>query len=242
MKLVNSASTKTTPLESKSVTIVIPCMNKAGDLEKLLAHIEQTFTSMGFTLPVLLIDDGSTDDTPAIMRQLRQAYTFLKFTRHSQSLGLTGSWETALSQTTTDWILWEPASLEFDLRTDIPALLKNCISGVDAITGWRQEQDSNKSVASTVDNKACRIAFGLNIHDMNGPKLVRRELLINLPVNLITHRYLLAVLAAQGHNVVETRTSWYPQCSSRGTGQSYRESIPERESAFSPLLLISPVY
>lgn len=222
MKLIESSTVKTStssvraPLDSKLVTVVIPCMNEEGNLEKLFEYIDQTFTAMGSTLPVLLIDDGSTDNTRSILCQLCQQYSFLKVVHHSKNRGVAEVWKTAVAEASTDWILWGQADLESDPRTDIPALLENCIPGVDAIAGWRQKRGDGKNMASSIANKACRIAFGLKIHDMNWTKLVRRELLTELPITLITHRYLLAVLAGQGHTVTETPTPWYP----RFSGQS----------------------
>ena len=67
--------------------------------------------------------------------------------------------------------------------------------------------------ASTMANQSCRWVFGLEIHDMNWIKLVRRGALMHLPVERITHRFLLAVLAGQGHRVIEVTTPWHPRFS-----------------------------
>ena len=201
------------PLKNRSVTIVIPCMNEEGNLERLFDYIDITFQRMGFTLPVVVVDDGSTDNTPEILSQLRQKYAFLSVIRHHQNRGVAEVWNTALAYVKTDWILWGQADLESDPQTDIPALLEACGPGIDAIAGWRQGRGDGKTAASSIANRACRWVFGLQIHDMNWIKLVRRDILTKLPVTLITHRYLLAVLAGQGYNVVETPTPWHPRFS-----------------------------
>lgn len=201
------------PLSRGSVTLVIPCMNEEGNLDRLFAYINETFQTMGRTLPVVLIDDGSTDRTPEILRELRQVYSFLTVIRHHKNRGVAEVWNTALAHVKTDWIMWGQADLESDPRTDIPALLEAWKPGVDAIAGWRQGRGDGKLGASALANRACRWAFGLNIHDMNWTKLVRRDLLAKLPVALVTHRYLLAVLAGQGYNVTEVATPWHPRFS-----------------------------
>lgn len=201
------------PLRQGNVTLVIPCMNEEGNLERLFDYINQTFQEMGKTLPVVLIDDGSTDRTPEILREMRQTYSFLTVIRHRKNRGVAEVWNTALAHVKTEWIMWGQADLESDPRTDIPTLLEAWQPGVDAIAGWRQGRGDGKLGASTLANKACRLAFGLKIHDMNWTKLVRRDLLAKLPVALITHRYLLAVLAGQGFNVTEVATPWHPRFS-----------------------------
>lgn len=198
-------------LFTRSVTVVIPCLNEEGNIEKLLLDLEETFESIGFYLPVLVVDDGSTDNSYQILKQMSEKKGYLAVIRHPQRLGVTGVWKTALEYVQTDWIFWGQADLESDPRTDIPMLLEACVPGVDAVAGWRQKRGDGKILASKLANTTCRLLFGLKIHDMNWIKLVRRDLLANLPVETITHRYLLAVLAAQGYNVTEVATPWHPR-------------------------------
>ena len=203
------------PSESHSVTVVIPALNEEGNLEQLLAALEDTFQHLGYMLPVLLIDDGSTDNSPQILARLSEQYFFLNVIRHPQRRGVTGVWKTALAHVTTDWIFWGQADLESDFRTDLPLLLNACVSGVDAVAGWRQQRGDGKIIASSLANSTCRLAFGLKIHDMNWIKLVRRDALANLPLNIITHRYLLAVMAGLGYCVTEVPSPWHPRFSGK---------------------------
>ncbi|KYC43991.1 family 2 glycosyl transferase [Scytonema hofmannii PCC 7110] len=203
------------PIESRSIAVVIPALNEEGNLEKLLLYLEETFLNLGFTLPVVIIDDGSTDSSPEILACLSTQYKFLKVIRHPQRRGVTGVWKTALTHVKTDWIFWGQADLESDPRTDIPLLLQACVPGVDAVAGWRQKRGDGKIFASKFANFTCRLFFGLKIHDMNWIKLVRRDLLSSLPVEKITHRYLLAILAAQRYNITEVPTPWHARYSGK---------------------------
>ena len=201
------------PLESRSVTIVIPALNEEGNLERLFHLIEQAFLRLGFTLPVVLIDDGSTDESPKILVQLQQKYNFLTVITHPQRLGVTGVWKTAIANTSSDWILWGQADLESNPELDIPLLLEACTTGVRGVAGWRQNRGDGKNLASNVANTTCRLLFGLKIHDMNWIKLVPRELVAALPMDVVTHRYLLAVLSGLGYNITEVPTPWFPRYS-----------------------------
>jgi len=214
--LVSSTCNFLTPAQSHSITVVVPALNEEGNLEVLLRSLETTFEVQGFTLPVLLIDDGSTDDSPQILARLCKQHSFLQVIRHPQRRGVAGVWKTAIAHVKTDWICWSQADLESDPITDIPLLIEACGHGIAGVAGWRQKRGDGKVLASTFANTACRLAFGLQIHDMNWIKLVRRDLLTDLPVELITHRYLLAVLAADGHRIIEVPTPWHP----RHSGQS----------------------
>jgi len=201
------------PLVSRSITVVIPCLNEEGNLEKLFLDLELTFNNLGFTLPVLLVDDGSVDSTPEILASLQKKYSFLKVIRHPQRRGVAAVWSTAIANTSTDWIFWGQADLESDFKTDLPLLLEACFADVDGVAGWRQERGDKKLATSQFANGSCRLAFGMKIHDMNWIKLVRRDLLTPLPIEKITHRFLLAVLAGQGHKITEVATPWHERFS-----------------------------
>ncbi|MBN3940607.1 MAG: glycosyltransferase family 2 protein [Nostoc sp.] len=203
------------PAESRSVTVVIPAHNEEGNLQPLLLSVEKAFKNIGFTLPVLIIDDGSTDSSQEILAKLIRQYTFLQVIRHPQIRGVTEVWKTAIANVKTDWICWSQADLESDPATDIPLLLNACKPGIDGVAGWRQQRGDGKILASKFANTACKLAFGLKIHDMNWIKLVRRDLLVDLQVEVTTHRYLLAILAAKGHRITEVPTPWYPRFSGK---------------------------
>ena len=199
------------PLKSKSITVVIPAFNEEPNLVLLLSALQRTFEQLGFTLSVLLVDDGSTDNSIVILSQLQQQYPFLQVISHPVRKGVTAVWTTALQHIKTDWILWEQADLESNPEIDIPQLLYGYQPGVDAVAGWRQGRQDGKVVSSALANFACRLAFGLTIHDMNWIKLVRRDIVANLPLDIVTHRYLLAVLAKKGYKIIEVPTPWHPR-------------------------------
>ncbi|NET56891.1 MAG: glycosyltransferase family 2 protein [Symploca sp. SIO2E6] len=201
------------PIISGSVTIVIPVLNEAGNLPRLLSLLEETFLHLGYELPVLVINDGSTDETPQILGDLQQQYLFLKVVHHERCQGVTQVWKTALTQVQTDWLFWGQGDLESDPRVDVPTLLNAATMGVDAIAGWRQNREDGKICSSQLANRVCQLAFGMTIHDMNWVKLIRRDALVDLPLELVTHRYLLAVLSAMGYRVIEVPTPWYPRFS-----------------------------
>lgn len=201
------------PLESRSVTIVIPALNEEGNLERLFHLIEKAFSHLGFTLPVVLIDDGSTDQSPKILVQLQQKCDFLTVITHPQRLGVTGVWKTAIANTSSDWILWGQADLESNPELDIPLLLGACTKEVHGVAGWRQNRGDGKTLASNLANTTCRLLFGSKIHDMNWIKIVPRELVAALPMDIVTHRYLLAVLSGLGYHITEVPTPWFPRYS-----------------------------
>jgi glycosyltransferase involved in cell wall biosynthesis len=198
-------------LANRSVTIVIPVHNEEGNLELLFQKLHQTFEYLGCTLPVLVIDDGSVDRSIEILEDLSNKYSFFQLVCHPARRGVAQVLKTALINVATDWILWEQADLESDPLTDIPLLLEACHEGVDCVAGWRQNRGDGKTLASRLANWSCQKVFNLHIHDMNWIKLVRRDIMAAVPLEIVTHRYALAVLSGWGFNVTEVPTPWHPR-------------------------------
>lgn len=211
MSLSTSPLSLSPPLKTRSITIVVAALNEAHNLRSFLHDIDSTFDRLGFTLPVLLVNDGSTDDSREILHQLQQKFSFLTVIHHPRRSGLAGVLKTALKHTQSDWLYLTAADLESDIRDDLPLLLRACGPGVDAVAGWRQGRKDGKSIASSIANFFCRLAFGLTVHDMNWVKLIRRDLLTLLPLDRVTHRFILPVLAGWGCRVIEVPTIWYPR-------------------------------
>jgi|GEM_PF-5562799 len=220
---------------SNSVTVVIPVFNEEGNLDPLFLLLEQTFEDLGFVLPVLVVDDGSRDCSASILAEMTQKYSFLEVVTHPQNKGVTAVWQTALAHTKTEWIFWGQADLESDPSKDIPLLLKACSPQVDAVAGWRQNRGDGKVFASSFANTACKVVFGQKIHDMNWIKLVRRSLVAELPLNVVSHRYILPVLKGKGYNVIEVPTPWNPRYS--GKSKFGKKRFIDSALTFSKLLL-----
>ena len=195
------------------VTVVIPMFNEEGNLKRLFDLLEETFAYLGFRLPVLVVDDGSSDKSAAILAELCKKYPYLKVVTHKTNRGVAAVWQTAVDNVQTKWIFWGQADLESDPRSDIPLLLAACNSNVDAIAGWRQGRGDGKVRASSMANRVCSLVFGQTIHDMNWIKLVKRHLVAELPLDIVSHRYILPVLKGKGYNVIEVPTPWHPRYS-----------------------------
>ena len=205
------ASTNLLPINSRSVTIVVAALNEGKNLPSFLIAIEKAFHTLEFVLPVLLINDGSTDNTRELLDSWTEKYPFLQVVHHSRKRGLTEVLKTSLQYTDSDWLYFTAADLESDIAVDLPLLLLNCTEGVDVIAGWRQRRGDGKDWSSWIANLACRVFFGLKIHDMNWIKLVRRNLLLLFPLEKATHRYMLATISALGYKILEIPTAWHPR-------------------------------
>ncbi|MCX6028209.1 MAG: glycosyltransferase family 2 protein [Chloroflexi bacterium] len=195
------------------VSVLVPARNEAENVPELAARVGRAFTALGLTDgagELVLINDGSTDDTGAIAEGLCATYPFLRVLHHRRNLGLTAALRTGFAAVRGDFILFLPADLESDPETDIPLLLGKLDEGYDVVAGWRQGRKEGKVFASGIYNSVSRWLFGVTAHDMNWIKGFRREVIETLPpLRSDWHRFLLHIAAHQGYRIGEVATPWH---------------------------------
>ena len=198
-----------------SLTIVVAVLNERDNLTSFCHSIDRLFSDYGMTCEVVVVNDGSSDGSRPLLEELSHQFSFLKILDHAYPKGLTHVLKTATQNIESDWIYLTAADLESDIYTDLPHLISAHIPGDTAIAGWRQDRGDHKKFASAIANGFCRIGFGLNIHDMNWVKLVRTEAICTLPLELVTHRYILAVLSGLGGHIREVPVQWHARQAGR---------------------------
>ncbi|MCP4570230.1 MAG: glycosyltransferase family 2 protein, partial [FCB group bacterium] len=91
------------------VSIIIPAYNEEGNVEELCRQLEEMKSSSDFSFEVVLIDDGSTDGTPGILRSLCSRYEFLQVFTHGYNRGLTEALQTGFSNARGEIFVFYPA-------------------------------------------------------------------------------------------------------------------------------------
>ncbi|MBC7652661.1 MAG: glycosyltransferase family 2 protein, partial [Deinococcales bacterium] len=200
------------------VSIVIPLLNEDESLPELCAWIERVMTIHLLSYEVILIDDGSTDDSWQVIQSIgakNNAFKGIKFQRnYGKSAGLNEGFKAALG----DVIVTMDADMQ-DSPEEIPELRRMIIEDkYDIVSGWKQKRFDNtftKNIPSKLFNAAARRSSGIILHDFNcGLKAYRKKVVKNIEVFGEMHRYI-PVLAKWagfrkiGEKVVEHRARKY---------------------------------
>ena len=193
------------------ISVLIPAHNEAGNLTPLLEKIARTFSANRIDGEVVLVDDGSTDSSPAEADALAAQYPFLHVIHHRRNRGLTEALKSGFRTVRGDPILFLPSDLESDPEEDIPKLLAKMGEGYDVVAGWRQGRRDAKIVASSVYNLVSRRLYGVDAHDMNWIKAFTREVMADLHLRSDWHRFILMIAAAQGYRIGEVKVNFYPR-------------------------------
>jgi glycosyltransferase involved in cell wall biosynthesis len=196
------------PNEAPAVSVVIAALNEAESLPELIERIEAVFQS-GFDGPrsfeVIVVDDGSSDGSRALLRGLAVGRPHLRpiFLRRNvgKSMALTSGFQKARGA----YVVTLDADLQ-DNPEDIPALIEVLERGDDVIAGRREKrQDTwSRKLGSWVFNRTVRSMTGLDIQDLNcGFKAYRLEVVKSIAVYGQFHRYIPLLAYFAGFTVAE---------------------------------------
>lgn len=196
--------------QKKQLSIVGPAMNEAGNLKEYVERCMLAFNSLNVEGEIIIVDDGSTDDTPAVLQSLVDANpTTLIGVKHRKNLGLTPAFQTAFHHSSGKIIIWIPTDLESHPDEDIPLLYNELMKGADVVAGYRKDRGDGKSFASGIYNLFTRWLFGIRLRDMNWIKGFNRDCLSSLYLRSDWHRFMLVMLHSAGFKIQEVETQWY---------------------------------
>lgn len=200
------------------VSIVIPLLNEEESLPELCAWIEKVVTQERLKYEVILIDDGSTDNSWKVIRELSEQNPNIKGIKFQRNYGKSAALNEGFKASLGDYIITMDADMQ-DSPDEIPELLKTLALGqYDLVSGWKKVRYDNtftKNIPSKLFNAAARKMSGIQLNDFNcGLKVYRSNVVKSIEVYGEMHRYV-PVLAKWagfrkiGEKVVEHRPRKY---------------------------------
>jgi glycosyltransferase involved in cell wall biosynthesis len=197
------------------VSLVVPAHNEASTVPAFVEKTAKAFADLGRAWELVYVDDGSTDGTGAAVEAVAAREPRVRLVRQRRRLGLTEALNRGFREARGDTIVFLPADLESDPEVDVPLLLGKLDQGYDVVSGWRQGRRDGKRMASRVANTACRLLFGLEVHDLNWIKAFRREVTDGLALRSQWHRYILVMAHNEGFRIGEVKVPYQPRASGR---------------------------
>ena len=198
------------------VSVLVPAKDEAENLPLFMEQARAAFAVSPHTYEVIVIDDGSIDDTWNILQRLAAQYPFLRPVRHGARRGIADALRTGYLHSRGDVLVFYPADLQYKPE-DIPRLVAPILEGKsDIVTGYKEGRKYEKAFVSNIYNGLSRSLFKVNVRDLNSVKAYRREVMDNLPNRPDWHRYMVVMAAAEGFSVSEVSVPLHP----RNAGQS----------------------
>jgi glycosyltransferase involved in cell wall biosynthesis len=204
-------------LQPMKLSVIIPVYNEAATLEKIIRQVRAT----GLVDEIIVVDDGSLDNSPAILRQLQdQAQPALVILGHAQNRGKGAAIRTGLAEVSGDLVLVQDADLEYN-PADYPALLAPFANpAVEVVYGSRNLQRNPRSsfafywggrLLSWITNWL----YGSKITDeATGYKVIKTNLLRSIDLETDGFEFcpeLTAKLLKRGVSIQEVPISYNPR-------------------------------
>lgn len=200
------------------ISIVIPLYNEEESLPELVAWIERICVEHKFSHEVIMIDDGSTDTSWDVIKNLSAQYNTVKGIKFQRNYGKSPALYMGFKAAKGNVVITMDADLQ-DSPDEIPELYRMIVrDDFDLVSGWKKVRYDNaitKNLPSKLYNAVNRWLSGIKLHDMNcGLKAYKRKVVKSIEVYGEMHRFI-PVLAKHagfrkiGEKVVQHRPRKY---------------------------------
>jgi glycosyltransferase involved in cell wall biosynthesis len=194
------------------VSIILPVFNEAENLKELLPALFRSLEGLDLSYEVIVVDDGSTDQTGEIVRQLARPQ--LRLIQLRRNTGQTAALMAGIRFSRGDILISMDGDLQND-PADIPQLLAKLDQGYDLVSGWRQKrQDAalRRNFPSRLANRLISAVSGISLHDYGCTlKAYRRQALQGVQLYGEMHRFIPIYAYWNGARVTEIPVRHHPR-------------------------------
>lgn len=189
---------------SKDLSIVISLFNEEESLTELVEWIEKVMSKEGYRYEIIMVDDGSTDQSWNIVRCLSEKNPAIRGISFRRNYGKSAALFHGFKAAEGKVVITMDADLQ-DSPEEIPELYRMVTEeGHDIVSGWKKQRFDNKltkNLPSKLYNATARKITGIKLHDMNcGLKAYKNEVIKNIEVYGEMHRYIPYLAKNAGFN------------------------------------------
>jgi glycosyltransferase involved in cell wall biosynthesis len=210
------------------LSLVAPVYNEAGNVARLAEEVERALADYPSDWELILVDDGSTDATPAELARAAASNPAIRTLRLRRNFGQTAAISAGIDAARGDVIVTIDADLQND-PADIPKLLAKMAEGYDVVSGWRAHRKDaflSRTLPSRIANWIISRNTGLRLHDFGcSLKAYDRNVLRSFRLYGEMHRFLPALCTWRGARVAEIPVNHRPRtagASKYGIGRTTR--------------------
>ena len=200
-------------LSFKKVSILVPLYNEEESLKPLIAEINNALKIIDINYEILLIDDGSTDKSLEIIKEIVKTDNKVRFISFRKNYGKSAALQLGFKNISGDAVITMDADLQDD-PAEIPNLLAKLDEGHDLVSGWKKVRRDPfiKKHSSKFFNYITRLMSGIKIHDFNcGLKAYRKEVVQSVDIYGELHRYVPVLAGWKGFRITEIVVKHHPR-------------------------------
>ena len=193
-------------LPNATVSIVVPFHNEEGNVVELYGRLQATMEALGCEYQFVFVDDGSTDLTSKLLKEVALIDPRVTVVRLRRNFGQTGALAAGFAHSTGEYVIAMDGDLQHD-PAEIPRFLEKIAEGYDIVSGWRKQRIDNfllRKIPSRCANWLMAKLSGVDIHDFGTTfKAYRGDLLRELPLYGEMHRFIPALASFYGASICE---------------------------------------
>jgi len=199
------------------ISVIVPVKDEAGTLAELYQRLLAALTETGRPFETIFVDDGSADESFSVMKKLFEQDSRVRVVKLLRNFGKSAALAAGLDRAQGEVVITLDGDLQDDPK-EIPKFLAKLEQGYHLVSGWKKlrRDPLSRRLLSRFFNWVTARLSGVEIHDFNcGFKAYRREALARLQLYGELHRYIPALLGAQGFRVAEIEVEHHPRRAGR---------------------------
>lgn len=210
----NNLSTSESPSNRVYLSVIVPLYNEEGCVQPLYKAITDALKPCGFKYEVVLVDDGSCDDTFLLAEQIARKDSRVRVIKFRKNYGQTPAMVAGIEYASGAVLLTMDGDLQND-PADIPAFVRKIDEGYDVVVGWRHDRKDKlltRKIPSQIANWLIGKITRIPIKD-NGCSLkaYRAQLIKHIPLYGEMHRFIPAMTSLGGARLAEIKVRHHPR-------------------------------
>ncbi|HRH40955.1 MAG TPA: glycosyltransferase family 2 protein [Pyrinomonadaceae bacterium] len=199
-------SSKETNQTAPELSLFLPVLNEEDNLRPMHAKIREALESLGKTAEVIYVDDGSTDKSLVILREIAASDERVRVISLRRNYGQTAAMSAGIDAAKGDILIPMDADLQNDPK-DIARLLEKLNEGYDVVSGWRKNRKDKlimRKIPSWIANSVISKIGGVPLHDYGcSLKAYRRDVIQDVKLYGEMHRFIPIYASWAGARVAE---------------------------------------
>ena len=194
----------------KLISIIIPVFNESESIGFLLDEVISVMESHKFNFELIVVNDGSKDNTQQVLKQLTNKIKELSVISLRKNYGQTAAMSAGFDHSKGNILITLDGDLQND-PNDIPKLISEINNGYDLICGWRFDRKDkliNRKIPSKIANQLIAQVTGLKLHDYGcSLKAFKKEIIDDIKLYGELHRFLPVLANIEGAKIKEIKVN-----------------------------------